>query len=84
MKVKLLGVSKFLSKKGDACEVIIVSKQFSDRQKNAGSFGDCVEEIFLPDSLKGVLQPADIGKMFVLEYSVSSGRAYFEGFKEVK
>lgn len=83
MKNVLIGVSKFESKKGTNCEVAIVKTEFQARAIGNGSFGENVENIFVPDTIKGVLKQDDIGKEIVFDYEVSGGRAYVTGFKVV-
>lgn len=82
MSKKLMGFKKFLSKdKKKEYEVIIVQNEYSQRENDYGSFGSYAEEIFLPDSLKGLVQQQDIGKEFLPVYEVSNGKAYLVDYK---
>lgn len=79
----LLGVKKFSSEKSGTkkdYEVILVSGPFNQRSIENGCFGSDVSEIFLPDNLRGRLNPADIGKDIVLDYDVNGNKAYLTGF----
>lgn len=74
---KLLGYKRFTSKKnGKEFCVACVVQDFSDREKENGSVGQKVDEIFMPENQYNLLKPEHIGKELVLDYELSGGRAY--------
>ena len=77
----LVGYSRFKSKKGvDYCVANVVTDYSSNA---AGSVGQKVEQIFMPDALYDYLQPQHVGKEIKFEYEISGNRAYLTGVKVV-
>lgn len=77
----LVGYSRFKSKKGvDYCVANVVSDYPASA---AGSVGQKIEQIFMPDDLYDYLQPSHIGKEIKLDYEISGNRAYLTGVKVV-
>lgn len=77
---KLIGISNFTSRGGKDCHTITILQDCTERDNSRGSFGQKAETIFLNDDLADKVKVADIGKNIVLDYEVSSGRAYIVGF----
>lgn len=76
---KLLGYRKFTSKAGKSCCVATVSFELTEREKADGMVGVRVDNnMFMPAHQVDLLRPVDVGHELVLDYSVSSGRAYLE------
>lgn len=77
---KLVGYKYLHSKKTDKdfCVAVVLS-EFSKNEKESGSVGQKVEELFMPDDLYNFLKPEHIGKEFVPSYEISNGRAYLVG-----
>lgn len=77
--VKLLGYKKGVSKQNKPYCIAYVVEDLSAREKERGSVGSKVEDLFLPVELVDVLRPVDVGKELVLDWSVSGGRAFLAG-----
>lgn len=76
---KLQGYKKFTGKNGkDYCVANVVTP-YTQRDMDRGCVGSKVEEVFLPDSQRDILTPADIGKELDLSYEFSGNRAYLIG-----
>ena len=83
-KKRVLGFSKFTSKKGNYCVVLDVSSPYGDRQRENGACGERAEQLFIPKEYHDKVVPAIIGKEISLIYSISGGRAYLDGFEVCK
>lgn len=73
---KLIGIKRFVSKKGANCTFITVVSPYNSRQNESGCVGSLAEELFLNDSLATKVSNADIGKDLNLQYEVVGNRAY--------
>ena len=80
---KLIGFKKFSSKEGKVFCVANCMSEYSSKEKNRGCCGSKIEEIFLPESCVNLLQPADVGKDIVLEYTINAGKAYLDDVKVI-
>ena len=74
---QLLNIHRFHSdKKNKDYEVIQIVRDLTERELSNGYIGlQIFEEIFLPDSLVGVLSDKEIGKEIELTYDVYNGKA---------
>ena len=76
---KLLGYKKFTSKAGKKCCVATVAFDLTENEKLNGSVGVRVDNnLFMPESQVDLLKPENIGHELLLDYTVSSGRAYLQ------
>ena len=73
---QLLNIHRFHSdKKNKDYEVIQIVRDLTERELSNGYIGlQIFEEIFLPDSLVGVLSDKEIGKEIELTYDVYNGK----------
>lgn len=74
---KLLNIHNFHSNKTNRdYSVIQVLRDLNTREISNGYIGAQIsEEIFMPDSLVGILSSSDIGKEITLQYEVYNGKA---------
>ncbi len=80
----LLGYKKFKSKSGVDLEVMFLASDLKENDVLNGGAGKFAEQVFVPKSMIGYLKPDFIGKELVLDYEVSNGRAYLQGFQVKK
>lgn len=66
---KILGFNKFTSKKGNVCCMLQLSRDFTDKELEAGSCGLRVEDAFLPAELFSIAVPDNVGKSCELYYN---------------
>ena len=65
----ILGFSRFKSKKGNMCTTLQLSRDFTDREIEAGSCGVRVEDAFLPEDCLDIAVSENIGKQCNLLYN---------------
>ena len=76
---KLIGYRKFTGKKdGKKYCVATCISELTPSEKTNGYVGQKTEELFMPEALVDLLRPTDIGHELVLDYTISSGRAFLE------
>lgn len=69
MNYKIIGFSVFKSKKGSLCRVLQLTREYNQRESEAGSFGVKCEEVFLPDDFSYLADPSYLGKEVRLYYN---------------
>lgn len=78
---KLVGFYNGISKKsGKAFTIAYLLCDLSTKEIENGSFGQKVEECFLPMQQAGDLTSKDIGHEVSLSYEVNNGRAFLVDF----
>lgn len=75
---KVIGYSKFMSKKGTDCCVVRVLFPATDRDNQFGTFGEVVQEIFVPDAQHAEVTEKVIGKSCTVNYNYYNGRGYVD------
>lgn len=80
----LLGIKRFMSKKGENYVVLQISKPFNNYEVGNGSEGRAVEEVWVnnPD-LQAEASSLKLGKPIAIDYDVSNGRPFVIGFKSL-
>lgn len=76
----LVGVKRFISKKGKEYAVLQTTVPFNDREIESGCTGIKVEEIFVPDGLMIRLDSLSINKPIHFDYEIVGNRAYVADF----
>lgn len=85
MKSLLIGYRKFQSKKGSNCCIVNLLHDFSPFDISHGAYGQCVEEVFLPENCHGSITPEVVGEMCELEYGAGMyGKPAVTGIKFLK
>ena len=78
MAKKLVGYSRFNSKKGVPLCVAQVVIDLSTRDLEHGAVGQKVETVFMPKNQYDYLKPEHIGKEFLESYDISNGQAFLQ------
>lgn len=74
---KIVGFSKFTSKKGTKCCFVHCTEPLTDRELNNGSCGQKTDVVQLYDeALSDKVTPECLGKKLDVLYDVVAGRAY--------
>ena len=76
----LVGVRRFVSKKGQKFAVLQLNSPFSQRELTNGCAGTRVQEQFVPENLYDKVDTLVLGKPISFTYDVDGGRAYVVDF----
>lgn len=79
MTSTVVGYKQFKSKKGQDCNVLVLTTDFTPAENARGSYGKGVQEVFLTDEIAQKITPQCIGKEVNLSYTIGAGgRAYLD------
>lgn len=73
MSSLLIGYRKFVSKKGTSCCIVSFINDYTAFDCSHGAVGQKVDEVFLPETCHGLIQPNSIGRFYELEYGAGIG-----------
>lgn len=76
----LVGVKRFVSKKGKDYAILQLTAPFTSNEISNGSFGAKIEEQFVPDDLLDKVSDLVVGKPVGFSYDVVGNRAYVIDF----
>lgn len=76
----LVGVRRFVSRKGQSYAVLQLSSPFSQRELSNGCLGTKVEDQFVPENLLDKVDTLVLNKPISFTYDVDGGRAYVVDF----
>lgn len=78
MAKKLVGYSRFNSKKGIPLCIAQLVTDLAARDFENGAVGQKVETVFMPKNQYDYLKPEHIGKEFIESYYISQGKAFLQ------
>lgn len=76
----LVGVKRFVSKKGKEFSILQLTTPFTDNEISSGSKGLKIEEQFVPDELLNKVNDLVLNKPVSFSYDVVGNRAYVTDF----